>query len=339
MALDGAAFSPKEFGLAIQTESNIGTKVTGGMTRVNVDSVEMPGFNLTQVMEARSGSSGRVADADDVFVSDKGTMKEISFSGICDDTVLPILVQNVCGSAASSEITTIAAAYTPDELQTGASSAVQKTFTLCVIAPTTNDGSSDTTRNMVFPGCVLTNLTITGAMDDESGRLKFSATAQSGYAASYDHAAPTISAAYSSTFYSLATLSGVKTMAGAANSVIQSFSLNIENPASFVGQNDANGNPDAIVRAVPEIVVTMDATVKYDDNTAGYMAAMKAGTTTLDTLLCDQATLANGSTTFGFQADNCLITNVAFNEANAMMLDVSSKFLASGSTAVFAIHT
>ena len=339
MALDGAAFSPKEFGLAIQTESNIGTKVTSGMTRVNVDSVEMPGFNLTQVLDARSGSSGRVADADDAFTSDKGTVKEISFSGIFDATVAPILIQNVCASAESSDITTIAAAFTPDELQTGASSAVQKTFSLCVIAPTTNDGSSDTTRNMVFPGCVLTSLTVTGDMGDESGRLKFSATAQSGYAASYNHAAPTVSAAYGSTYYSLATLSGAKTIAGSANAVIQSFSLNIENPASFVGQNDSSGNPDAIVRAIPEIVVTMDATVKYDDNTAGYMNTMKAGTTTLDTLLCDQSALSNGSTTFGVQGDNCVITSVAFNEANAMMVDVSTKFLASGGTAVFAMHT
>ena len=66
MALDGAAFSPKEFGLDIQAEAAIGTGVVSGMTRVNVDSVEMPGFNLTQVLDARSGSSGRVADIDDV---------------------------------------------------------------------------------------------------------------------------------------------------------------------------------------------------------------------------------------------------------------------------------
>ena len=81
MALDGAAYSPKEFGLAIQAETTIGTAITSGMTRVNVDSVEMPGFNLTQVIEARSGSSGRVADVDDAFIDSKGTVKEITFSG------------------------------------------------------------------------------------------------------------------------------------------------------------------------------------------------------------------------------------------------------------------
>ena len=55
MALDGAAFSPKEFGLAIQAEAAIGTGVVSGMTRVNVDSVEIPGFNLTQVIERVAG--------------------------------------------------------------------------------------------------------------------------------------------------------------------------------------------------------------------------------------------------------------------------------------------
>ena len=72
MSLDGAAFSPKEFGLAIKAESTIGSKVVTGMTRMNVDSVEMPSFNLTQVLEARSGSSGRLTHTEDVFIDDKG---------------------------------------------------------------------------------------------------------------------------------------------------------------------------------------------------------------------------------------------------------------------------
>ena len=333
MALDGAAFSPKEFGLAIQAEAAIGTGVVSGMTRVNVDSVEMPGFNLTQVLDARSGSSGRVADIDDVLIDEKGTVKEITFSGVLTTDVAALLIQNCIAKEDSSNIVTIAYDYQPPELQTGDSSSITiaDTITICLINPST--GSN---QNMVFKGCVISSLTITGDMGDESGRLKFTATAKTGYAGAYNQAAPTVTT-YNTTFYSLATLSGVKTIAGCDDSVIQSFSLTIDNPAEFVGQNDANGNPDAIVRAVPEIAVTLDATVKYDVNTGGLMNSMVTGANA-DALLCTHDALSNASTTFGFQAGYGKITDVSYNEANAMMLDVSTKFVASGTTALFAIH-
>ena len=132
MALDGAAFSPKEFSLAIQLEANIGTAVVNSMTRVNVDSVEMPGINLTQVMEARSGSSGRVTDADDVFIDSKGTVKEINFSGVFDTVISDLLVQNACAVAAVSDMVAVSSSYTPPELETGASSGIEKTFTISI---------------------------------------------------------------------------------------------------------------------------------------------------------------------------------------------------------------
>jgi hypothetical protein len=332
MALDGAAFSPKEFGLAIQAESAIGTAVVNDMTRINVDSVEMPNFNLTQVLEARSGSSGRLADADDVFISDKGVKREITFSGICDDTTLPFLLQNATSVAESSDIVTVEDTYSPPELETGASSAINKSITIALLQP--NTGAN---KNIIFPGCTITNFTITGDMGNESGRLRFSATAATGFTPSYAQAAPTV-AAYGTTFYSLATLSAKKTIAGAADCVVQSFNLNIENPSEYVGQGDSSGNPESIVRSIPEMIMTMDATVKYDNNTAGFPDTMKAGTN-VATLLCDQTTIANGSTKFGIQADNGRITSVAFNEANAMMVDVSTKFVVSGSTDVLIVHT
>jgi len=57
-----------------------------------------------------------------------------------------------------------------------------------------------------------------------------------------------------------------------------------------------------------------------------------------DALLCTHDALSNASTTFGFEAGYGKITDVSYNEANAMMLDVSTKFVASGTTALFAIH-
>ena len=342
MSLDGAAFSPKEFGLAIKAESTIGSKVVTGMTRMNVDSVEMPSFNLTQVLEARSGSSGRLTHTEDVFIDDKGTVKEISFSGVFDTVTANIILQNALTTEkdSSSNIITVPITYSATELQTGASSGVNKSFTVAILSPST--GSN---RMMVFKGCVVSQLTITGDMTNESGRLRYSCTMRTGYKAEYNSTA-TAGTDYGSTFYSLATLSGAKTIAGAADSVIQSFSLNIENPAEFVGQHNSDGDPEAIVRSIPELAITLDATVKYDDNTAGLMNTMQSknvnsGTNSLQmgTLLCTHDALTNGSTSFGFEAPHGQITSVGFNEANAMMIDVSSKFVANPVTGARTEHT
>ena len=323
MALDGAAFSPKDFQLAIKTESTIGSAVVSSMQLVNVDSVEMPNFNLTQVMDIRSGSAGRGADVSDVLIDEKGVTKEISFSGVFDTTVAPLLVQNCIGKAESSDVTTIAKNYTPEELETGQSSGINKTITIAIIKPSTGSDHS-----IIFPGCTITSLSISGDMANESGRLRFSATARTGYITSFTQSEPSSPSSYGSTYYSLATLAGTakKTIAGKEDCVIQSFSLNIENPSEYVGQNDANGNPEAIVRAVPDISATLDATVKYDAQTAEIPTAMKAGTTVINNL-ANNSTLTS-ATSFGFLASYGKVTNVAYNEANAMMYDVSVKLFA-----------
>ena len=338
MALDGAAYSPKEFQLAIVAESTIGTANVSSMNLVNVDSVEMPNFNLTQVLDVRSGSSGRVFDVDDALTDEKGVTKEITFSGVFDQTVAPFLVQNCIGLAAASDVTTIPATYTPPELETGDNSSVTiaDTITIAVIAPATSGGN----RSIIFPGCTITSLSITGDMANESGRLRFTATARTGYIATFSTAPVTPATAYGTSYYSLATLAGagLKTIAGATDCVVQSFSLNIENPSEYVGQHDGSGNPESIVRAVPEISATLDATVKYDNNnadgtqtTAEYQTAMKAGDTVATKFHNHASALASASG-FGLEALFGKITNVAYNEANAMMVDVSTKFFASGSS-------
>ena len=337
MALDGAAYSPKEFQLAIKIDSTIGVQSsTGSMNLVNVDSVEMPNFNLTQVLDTRSGSSGRVFDVDDALTDEKGVTKEITFSGVFDTTVAPLLLQNCVGKAESSDVVTIAYNYTPPELETGDSSSITiaDTITIAVIAPATSGGN----RSIVFPGCTITALSISGDMANESGRLRFTATARTGFISSFTQAAPTPTV-YGTSYYSLATLAGTvkKTIAGAEDCVIQSFSLNLENPSEYVGQGDASGNPEAIVRAVPEISATLDATVKYDNQTAELPTTMKAGTTVISNL-ANHATIASASS-FAFIGSYGKITSVAYNEANAMMYDVSVKFGASGSNAMLAVRT
>ena len=351
MALDGTAFSPKQFKLAIGStgESTTGNAKTDALIAVNIDSLEMPNFNLTQFMDVRSGTAGRVADIDDAFISELGTTKEISFSGVFDASVAPYLLQNCIGAAESSDITSIPFNYTPPALATGTTSqAIQHTTTIHITAPNTTDASDGAdTHSMTFPGCTITSLSITGDMANESGRLKFSATARTGYIATFSTAAISPASAYGTSYYSLATLagSGLKTIAGATDCVVQSFTLNLENPSEYVGQNDANGNPESIVRAVPEIAATLDATVKYDNNnaagtqtTAEYQTAMKAGTTVATKFHNHASALASASG-FGLEALFGKITNVAYNEANAMMVDVSVKLFASSSGHVLQVKT
>lgn len=351
MSLDGTAYSPKQFKLAIGStgESVTGTAKTDALIAVNIDSIEMPNFNLTQFMEVRSGTVGRVADVDDVFVSELGTTKEITFSGVFDTAVAPVLLQNCVAAAESSDITSIPYNYTPPALATGTGSQeIQHTTTIHITAPSTVDASDGADlHSMTFPGCTITSLSITGDMSNESGRLRFTATARTGYIATFSTAAITPANAYGTSYYSLATLagSGLKTIAGATDCVVQSFSLNIENPSEYVGQNDANGNPESIVRAVPEISATLDATVKYDNNnaqgtqtTAEYQTAMKSGTT-VATKFHNHASALASATGFGFEALFGKITNVAFNEANAMMMDVSVKFFGSSSGNVLQVTT
>ena len=335
MALDGAAYSPKEFQLAIKIDSTIGAQSdTSSMQLVNIDSIEMPNFNLTQVFEARSGSSGRVFDVADALTDEKGVTKEITFSGVFDTTIAPLLVQNCTALAESSDVVTIPHNYTPPELEAGAASAINKTITIAIIKPST--GSN---HNIIFPGCTITNLSISGDMANESGRLRFSCTARTGFITSFTQAAPSSPSAYGSTYYSLATLAGTakKTIAGAADCVIQSFSLNLENPSEYIGQGDGSGNPESVVRAIPEISATLDATVKYDANTAEFPTTMKGG----GDVICNLANHATfGSADgFGFLGSYGRITSVAYNEANAMMYDVSVKFGASGSNNLLQIVT
>lgn len=349
MALDGSTFSPKEFKLAISSagEGTQGTKQTDALRAINIDSLEMPSFNPTQVLDARSGTDGRIADVDDIFVDQKGIAKEITFSGVFDQTIAPLLVQNCLATAVSSNVITIPYNYEPPALATGATSQnIIHTVTLFLTLPATTDASSGADNHcIVFPGCTITNLQITGDMGSESGRLRFTATARTGHVVEFAQSAVSPSA-YGTSFYSLATFAGTgaKTIAGATDCVIQSFSLNMENPSEYVGQHDANGNPEAIVRATPELLLNLDATVKYDNNnaadaqtTAEYATAMNSKTT-VGTELYAHASDITAASGFGFEADYGQITSAAFNEANAMMMDVSVKFFASGSNNVFRIR-
>ena len=80
-----------------------------------------------------------------------------------------------------------------------------------------------------------------------------------------------------------------------------------------------------------------DSNTADTQTTAEYATAMNSKTT-VGTELYAHANDITQASGFGFEADFGQITNVAFNEANAMMMDVSVKFFASGTNNVFRIR-
>ena len=332
MALDGQALSPQEFKLAFKPETTIGTANVATMRLINVDSVETPALNITQVLDVRTGS-GRTAKTTDMFTDEKGTVKEISFSGIADTTVLPILLQAITTTAVGSSPASydIAGAYTPPEIQFGASvSDNLHTFTVAISHPEAGNDHS-----MVFKGCVLTSLSLSGSMATQSGRISMSGTFQTRSLGVYNNARPTSTGAFGSTFYNMSTFgessnqtNGVK-VAGIDDCVMSDFTLNIENPSEFVGF-DSDGNPQAIARAIPEVSVTFDATIKADDNTSGLHASLVAGATNLTTELTNHATFSS-ATTFGIKIANSVLTSVELSTATAMFYAISTKAVTDGS--------
>ena len=333
MGLDGAGYAPSEFKLALKAESTIGTANVSSMNLINVDSVSLPALNPTQVLDVRSGT-GRTAKAEDAFVTEKGTTKEISFSGTADSTVLPLLLQNITTTAVGSSPASydVAYNYTPPELETDDSSSItiRDTVTVAVVSPEAGNDQS-----IRFPGCCLTALSLTGDMGTESGRIKMSGTFKTGYPPAYAQNIPTSMTAHGSTYYYLTDFHTTRTIAGVTDCVIASWTLNLENDAIYLGYDGATAIPQSIVRAIPELAVSQDFSLKYDDNTAGMHVIWKAGSNAAIEL-SNHGTWSSASTV-GVNAANGRITSVSWSEAAAMFVDMSIKNMATTSGDVIQI--
>tara|TARA_B100001939_G_scaffold185107_1_gene159408 strand:+ start:4241 stop:5296 length:1056 start_codon:yes stop_codon:yes gene_type:complete len=338
MAIDSAAYSPKEFRLAIQAETIIGTKAVNGMTEINVDSVELPSYNPLQVLDVRAGA-GRTLKTSDVFTQKDLMDKEISFSGTADTAIMDMLLENLFNAAERAasggsypQAYVVPDSFSPNEMKTGqTSSTIVNTVTVAVISP---EGST----NSVFPGCRLTSLSISGDMGTENGRIKISGTFKTGYNVFINQGAPSVTA-YTSNFLNMNSFTTTKTIAGVTDTILQSFAVNIENPAEYIGYqtttadlgggSSTNHDPQVIAVGIPGITATMDATVKYDSQSKGLDDVYQLGT--LSNTHLSNNTDWHSATTFGIYSNKCLVTSLAHNEAAAMMLDVSMQMTADSS--------
>ena len=323
MALDGAGYSSSQFKMAIKAETTISTAITSSMNLLNISGISFPTIAPTQVLDVRSGD-GRTAKVADAYISEKHTIKEISFSGYADQTTLPILLQAITTTAVGSSPASydVAFNYTPPELQIGASASTNtKTFSVAFISPEAGDDHS-----IIFKGCVLSSLSLSMDMGSESGRVTMSGTFQTASTPSYGQSAPTSMTAFSANNYFLTDMHTTRKVAGISNCVISSLTLNIENPRNFLGFNGSTAEPESIISAVPEINISLDASIKYDDNTAGLASTFKAGTSVASEL-SNHGTWSSAST-FGIKIDYGKITSLAMSENSAMFHDVSIKAMA-----------
>jgi hypothetical protein len=325
MSLDAAGYSSSQFKMSIKAETTIGTALTSSMNLLNISGITFPTITPTQVLDVRSGD-GRTSKVADAYISEKHTIKEISFSGYADQTTLPILLQAITTTAVATDVGPssydVPFNYTPPELQIGASASTNtKTFTVAFISPEAGDDHS-----IIFKGCVLSSLSLSMDMGTESGRVTMSGTFQTASTPSYGQSAPTSMTVFSANNYFLTDMHSTRKVAGISNCVIASLTLNIENPRNFLGFNGSTAEPESIISAIPEININLDASIKYDDNTGGLDSTFKSGST-VSTELSNHGTWSSAST-FGIKIDYGKITGLTMSENSAQFFDVSIKGMA-----------
>lgn len=187
--------------------------------------------------------------------------------------------------------------------------------------------------------CFCTAISFNGDAGTEGGRIKFSATFKTGSAPILNQADIAIDTAITSNNYYMSGWDADdRIIAGHANMLVNSFTLNIENDVTFAGLT-ATGFESA--SRVSEVSATADFNVKYDDNSDVMFENFHdqaTGASEGATLMATDATPSDGE--FEFKLAGSVITSVAFSEGDMMSLDVSVKAVGSGigsSTALFEI--
>ena len=334
MGINTAAFSPKQFQVLIAEQDAFGTiEAAGGNAyhALDVDSVGMPSLNPTQVLEPRTGA--RALQKEDFFQDVKASVKEISVSGTATTDALDMLLENIMGEAEGTASGVYSFASNAGVQSVGATDSSQAGTLLSVIV-TSPLANSD----LAFKDCVVTSLTLNGDTGTEGGRVKFSVTFQTGTLAE-DLSDTSISAdtdfgADENYFMSSWSDVAYRKMYGVDDLVMSSFSLTLENPATFSGLISTGYE---VVSRAGEFSATLEATAKYDVNTEPLIASFnnqtqEGSTASQATILNNDGSLNDGA--FGISMPKTILTNVAFNEGDVMMLDIAVKAVGDGSNAL-----
>ena len=334
MAINTAAFSPKQFQVFIAEQDVFGTiEGAGGNAyhALDVDSIGMPSLNPTQALDVRTGS--RVLQKEDFFQDVKGSIKEISVSGTATTDTLDMLLENIMGEAEGSASGVYSFASNAGVQSVGKDDTGQAGTLLSVIISSPLSNS-----DLAFKDCVVTSLTLNGDAGTEGGRVKFSVTFQTGtLAEDLSDASISVDTAFGADEnYLISSWSDTsyRKMYGVDDLVLSSFSLTLENPATFTGITSAGYE---VVSRAGEFSATLDATAKYDVNTEPLIASFnnqtqEGATASQASFFNNDSGLTDGA--FGISIPKSVLTNVAFNEGDVMMLDISVKAVGDSSNAL-----
>ena len=336
MAVDANAYSPKQFAFLVAEQDDFGTHAAdesspnNDFLQLDVDSVGSPSLNVNQALEHRTGS--RILQATDFFQDNKAKVIEIAVSGTANTETLDLLLSHITGDSsvpyamASNVGGTTFTTATTDQTD-------QQIFSIVYRSPSSGNDLS-------FRDCFMTSITLSGDMGTEGGRIKYSATFKTGSLPNdLTDAQTTIDAAITANNYYMSSWDADdRIVAGVANCLVNSFSLNIENDAVFAG---ATSTGYEVVSRVGEISATADFNIKYDANTDILFESFHdqvTGASEGATLMATDATPSNGE--FEFKFASSVMTNVALSEGDMMGLDVSVKAVGAGigsSTVLFEV--
>ena len=325
MAIDPQVYAFSDWQLAVKTEiTTLGLAAANPVVNTQLIDIDgPPTFTPGTFMrtDIRSGTPGQIAGNADALVCDKGVYNEVSFSGIYDTTSGVILMPNLFAKAIGSSPAGYEVDYdwTSPTMNFGGAVGADKTLGVSLIHP-------EPAKSISLVGACLVTATISGDVEEDNGQIKISGTFGTGFKPVYDQTSPTTPTTYGSTKRYLSQATTTKTVAGAATAVIKSFSLTINNPAAYKGFQGANGDPEIIVRGIPELEILLDTTIKVDANTASLYSTM-ATDTAVATEISYNATWAS-ATNFGFKGDKGRILSIAENDAGAGYYDISQKFFA-----------
>jgi hypothetical protein len=334
MAISSVAYSPKEFRVAFQAQTALGTALTNGMQEINVDSISHGTLGGINNYDLKSGG-GRILQDEHYFHQNSDVVSEISISGIWSDE-FGSLLDNITGDAA--EVWEVASNYTPPTVKTGATLTAgnSELLTLAIMPPSNGAVTPSSTDGILYKDCVVTSFTWSGDMTDNGGLLKYSATLKtySPVALNQDASGYTI-AAYELTASHTATMGdwqtpGKRIICDQPDLMVNSFSLNLENDAVFLGRG-ASGVCEVVSRGA-EFSATADINVKYDAESADLLNQFQAANTAASagaTQLTNATNPADGAS-WGFQFPQSVFTSVALSEGDIMNIDVSVKMVGFG---------
>ena len=317
-----AVFSPRDFKAWVIEETTTGTAptLTSGLYQLDLDSVSFPSLNVNQVTSVRS-QTGRVAHIDDFFQDNDYRAVEVSLSGTWHkDGGHVMLAQSVCSNSLTPDSVadlTIGAAPSATVGKYGESEA-NKTFTLVLASPDRTDA-----QNIVVKGCLCTNFQISADMGTDGGQYKWSATISSGRVPDLTENSAAAGTAYSADHVDMSGIDISETKIYSVSPILSAFSVTIDSPAVYTGVGEGSGY--ATFGRGEEIAVTATATVKLDSATMELPSAFDTQSThdAADLFTINQTT----DTATSIAIPCGVLTNVAYNEGDAMMLDVEMKAL------------